>query len=629
MRDVLLACVFVLVASVPAYSTDYVYVSVNGDTSAGSMVSGDTLAFGCNLTGRGVWWEVFIDLDHSGDVSSQDKFLVGFRQVDQDFWFAYGMMDGDSAAGWVRFDLGRAGVTPGYTYISMATDTDGSSAFDTLAVSHLSAPAGIITGSVSLEGVMAPDSSLAMIEVEASLDTIGGFWTAFTDTNGDYIIEVDSNGLGLVYSIGPTSTMYPYVTPDHDTMTLVDTLFNMDYSYELPSAMVKGSVLDDAGDSLPAGISMDANSEVMGSRGASLYEPGRYFFPFSDSEMGDWSIGLSGYGLFPFYLAPPSHQVALALGDTLVEDFVVYRADTSILGVVTIVDTVPLDTFHFLLAECETSGVGLSVTSCDSMTGVYELGVNSSDTLSWRVVIDPMGGDRIPGFVVEDGFARMGVEAGDSVNFNFVPATDTIGGHISFHASVPGSLQFPLDTLTLFNVYWTSPLFPFKNVARFTKPDPSGFYQIPSEPDTYALFCTDFPDTDYYSVPFYYDSLVIVGDTDTLDFVIYHRSIGVSERGGPDRSVKVAKLHGCSPNPFTESTQIQAEIPATSESNASVVIYDASGRLVKVLSKGETGSLSLLWDGRDSAGVPVARGIYFVRLALPDLTLTQKAVFLR
>ena len=629
MRSLLFLCILMSVLVVGVSATDYVYVSVNGDTAASSTVSGDTLAFGCNLAGRGVWWEIFVDSDNSGDVSPQDKFLVGFRLVDQDFWSAYGVPDADTAAGWVRFELGPSGVTPGYTYISVATDEDGSSAFDTLAVYPLPAPAGVISGTISLEGVVPPDSSLAMIEVEASLGTIGGFWTAFTDMNGDYTIEVDSSGLGVQYSIGPNARIYPYITPDHDTMMLVDTLTNMDFSYVLASASVIGSVVDENGDSLPRGIGMDANSEIHNSRSVGLTEPGRFFFSFSDMEMGEWSIGLSGFGLFPFYLAPPAKGVALDLGDTAVADFIVYRADTMIEGLVTVLDTVPLDTFHFILAECETAGVGITITMCDSATGRYSLGVSGSDTLTWRVVIDLPDGSRLPGFVVEDGFMRMGVGGGDSVSFNYVPATDTIGGQVLFHPSVPGSLHFSLDILTVFNVYWTSPLFPFTNAAGFTKPDSLGFYQLPSEPDTYAIFCTDLPDTDYYCVPFHYDSLVIDGDTDTLDFLIYHRSTGMYEDHAPRSGVGSARLHGCSPNPFARSTTIKADIPTVRGESGSIKVYDMAGRLVKVLEKGGSGSIALLWDGTDLAGRQAPAGIYFVRLELPSFSVTEKAVLLR
>lgn len=629
MRGVLIGLVLVLLGPFSVCATDYVYISVNGDTSAASMTSGDTLAFGCNVSGRGVWWEVLVDLDLSGDVSPPDKFLLGMRQVDQDFWFGYGVPDGDSAVGWVRIDIGSAGLVPGYTYVARATDEDASSAYDTAFVLPLASPGGMISGNVRLNGVVPPDSAMALIEVEASLGAMGGFWTAFTDTMGDYSIEVDSGGLGKTYSIGPTDDIFPYITPEPDTATLLDTIANMDYLYALAAASVVGSVVDDIGDSLPRGLGMEIESPIFGRKDAGLHLPGRYFVCLGVPELGDWSLGFSGFGLLPFYLIPPSHDVTVGLGDSLVEDFIVYRADTTIPGSVTIAGTVPLDTFHFMIAECETSGVGIAYDFCDSMTGVYELGVNSADTLTWRVAVDPPFGNRMPGFVVENGFARLGVHGGDTVNFNFVPATDTIGGQISFHTSVPGSLQFPLDTLGLLSIYWKTPIFPFDNVAGFAKPDTSGVYSFPSEPDTYAIFCMDFPDTNYYTVPYYYDSLIIDGDTDTLDFVIHHKSVGVAERDAGGERRRMVQLWECSPNPFAGGTVIRAFIPEQGNEIPRVSVYDLSGSLVRVLSEGESGHLTLRWHGRDADGHCVPAGVYFIRIEASGLSTTRKAVLLR
>ncbi len=628
MRGVFLGIVSVLLA-LQAGATDYVYVSVGGDTTAQSMTSGDTLSFGCNLNGRGVWWEVYVDLDHSGAISPADKFLVGLPQVDQDYWVRYGIPDPDSSIGWVRVDLGASGIAPGYTYIVRATDEDASSAYDTLLVLPLGAPGGFISGTVALEGVSAPDSSLAMIEVEASLGGIGGFWMTLTDTNGDYRIEVDSSSLGTQYNIGTSEEIYGFVGPPYDTATIQDSVTNMDFLYRTPSAMVVGTVTDDLGDSLRAGVALEVVSEVFGRRDRSLYQPGKYFVSFPDSELGLWNIGLGAFGLLPFYLVPPSRELSIGAGDTLVEDFTVYRADTTIAGRVTIMDTVPLDTFHFIIAECETSGVGLALIFSDSLTGTYEAGVNSADSLTWRLAIDPPMGDRVPGHVVEDGFVRMGLSAGDSVHFNFVPATDTIGGQISFHASVPGSLQFPLDSLGVLYVYWTVPLFPFKSAAGMVRPDPLGWHQLFAEPDTYAVFCSNFPDTNYYTNPAFYDSLVIDGDTDTLDFVIYHRSIGVGDEKAGSRGPGEASLSQCSPNPFSVKTTVRAVIPEALDSGARVCVYDVAGRLVRVLARGERGPLVLSWDGRDATGNPLPGGIYYLRLELPKFAATRKAVLLR
>jgi hypothetical protein len=50
---------------------------------------------------------------------------------------------------------------------------------------------------------------------------------------------------------------------------------------------------------------------------------------------------------------------------------------------------------------------------------------------------------------------------------------------------------------------------------------------------------------------------------------------------------------------------------------------------VKVLGKGETGSVKLYWDGKSSGGGDVSAGIYFVRLEASGVSITRKAVLLR
>lgn len=66
------------------------------------------------------------------------------------------------------------------------------------------------------------------------------------------------------------------------------------------------------------------------------------------------------------------------------------------------------------------------------------------------------------------------------------------------------------------------------------------------------------------------------------------------------------------PNPFNPSTNIRFSLdrPAI----VSISVYNSKGRLVRRLADNETyapGYHSLLWDGRDSTGKPVASGIYF------------------
>jgi hypothetical protein len=73
------------------------------------------------------------------------------------------------------------------------------------------------------------------------------------------------------------------------------------------------------------------------------------------------------------------------------------------------------------------------------------------------------------------------------------------------------------------------------------------------------------------------------------------------------------------PNPFRASTTLTFELP---DSRAyGLRVYDAGGRLVRVLGSGTvgpTGRNAVPWDGRDAERRPVAAGVYFSRLDLGD-----------
>ncbi|MDP6802356.1 MAG: M6 family metalloprotease domain-containing protein [Gemmatimonadota bacterium] len=101
-------------------------------------------------------------------------------------------------------------------------------------------------------------------------------------------------------------------------------------------------------------------------------------------------------------------------------------------------------------------------------------------------------------------------------------------------------------------------------------------------------------------------------------------STGVGELGG----VVVAGT-SVVPNPFNESATISYSI--TSAGSVALDVYDASGRKVRGLVHGQhvAGTHEIVWDGRDDSGMTVASGVYFYRVAGPDLSATKKLVLTR
>lgn len=83
------------------------------------------------------------------------------------------------------------------------------------------------------------------------------------------------------------------------------------------------------------------------------------------------------------------------------------------------------------------------------------------------------------------------------------------------------------------------------------------------------------------------------------------------------------------PNPFNPSTTIAFSLPAAG--TADLRVYDVTGRLVSTLvdEPKDAGLHEVRWDGRDSGGIPVANGVYLVRLRAGTDVAMKKIVLLK
>jgi hypothetical protein len=83
------------------------------------------------------------------------------------------------------------------------------------------------------------------------------------------------------------------------------------------------------------------------------------------------------------------------------------------------------------------------------------------------------------------------------------------------------------------------------------------------------------------------------------------------------------------PNPFNPMTRVKFGLVASA--HISLRIYDAAGRLVRVLVEGDraAGRHTELWDGCDASGKSVASGVYFYRLDAGSFTQTRKMILLQ
>jgi len=101
--------------------------------------------------------------------------------------------------------------------------------------------------------------------------------------------------------------------------------------------------------------------------------------------------------------------------------------------------------------------------------------------------------------------------------------------------------------------------------------------------------------------------------------------------GGPTDATPAARfaLHQNAPNPFNPSTQIQFELSERQDVELSV--YDAAGRVVATLARGAfpAGPHVITWDGRTSARLPAAAGVYRYVLRGMDWRTSRSMVLVK
>jgi hypothetical protein len=95
---------------------------------------------------------------------------------------------------------------------------------------------------------------------------------------------------------------------------------------------------------------------------------------------------------------------------------------------------------------------------------------------------------------------------------------------------------------------------------------------------------------------------------------------------GENPPVVTRPLLAVFPNPFAGSLRIQYAVPGMAPPRLS--IYTIAGRLVREL-KPTASTGIIMWDGKNSGGVALPAGVYFVKMAGPAGGSVQRVVLLR
>jgi len=135
-------------------------------------------------------------------------------------------------------------------------------------------------------------------------------------------------------------------------------------------------------------------------------------------------------------------------------------------------------------------------------------------------------------------------------------------------------------------------------------------------------FASDGSVNNYYG---WYIDDVLVGDPNSSEQIIHpHVSVGNIQETN-----KFA-LNQNYPNPVVNSTNISFSLPKNAD-NVELKIYNIKGQLVKKfkMQNAKCGMNSMVWNGRDNSGKPVASGIYFYKLSIDKTEIIKKMIILR
>jgi uncharacterized repeat protein (TIGR01451 family) len=97
----------------------------------------------------------------------------------------------------------------------------------------------------------------------------------------------------------------------------------------------------------------------------------------------------------------------------------------------------------------------------------------------------------------------------------------------------------------------------------------------------------------------------------------------------PDSQIEsVALINRVIPNPFASSMSFAYQVPDEG-APVEIGIYNVAGRLVKTLASGtqSAGRQAVTWDGTDSAGIRMARGMYFLKSVVGGKLNSYRVIF--
>ncbi|HBZ00605.1 MAG TPA: hypothetical protein DEO84_04695, partial [candidate division Zixibacteria bacterium] len=472
----------ILIISSPAMAlTNYIFYSVNGDTTGNDCVQGDIVSWGANCgIGATIGWELWLDVNSNTVIDSlTDVLIVSFDCTDGDTANNQGLPDINPVPdGWFITPPLTLGIAAGH-YVFRATDrSDNSIAIRGLIVSSMPSPPNQFRGRVMVQGHPAPDSYLQNIWIEAKPQGESSqIWSGLTDVNGLYEINISDVGTGFQYEINPRD-LPGYVTPASQLRTASGIIDSINFAYIAPTDSLYGEIRDNNGDLITRSVYVYCSPRTGGQSREVQTNNGSYRLYFGPSDYGQWGAGLSNENLVPDYLLPNTWDFDNSTIHSLHHDFICFSSDTVLYARVTENHNQPLHEY-LLQAQSNALNCWTMAVSGIGASNLVTLSISSLDLFNWGVNISNWD-DRYPippGYVLEGG-QSWNHHPGDTVSMNFI-----------FGKMVRDTVKLdPGDPPINMNMLWV-------NLNR-----PGASYG--AQPDNNGVF-TIYADTGFYSMGLY------------------------------------------------------------------------------------------------------------------------------
>ena len=565
----ILFTILIMVFVRDGWATTYFKNWVNNSQS-NTMVQGDFYAWEYDVSqvGGSAHFSLYVDVNGDQSLDGGDVLLIEFDQTDGETGEG-GPGDSSSVADGIIYSfMGYFGLAPADYIMQIEDLNDQSTVTGHL---HIDPPATVnitLSGQLSMEGVTPPDSRLAnfMLEAEPSDDESGTFWSALTDENGHFSVNLPDSAVDDFWKLSfmfsnQVSSYVPDPESYHDIMVSTGDNSGYDFFLGLPGAWVYGDIVDETGQLVA--VSGWGSLENQHSYQETEFIPDSGHFnvaaPFEGDDTLDVPFRLSFWSdaLVPDYLIPntwdnPDYQLTLSIGDSVRKDIRVWSADTVIYAMA-IKDSALLSDPYEVQAWNETYGQTFTALQGDIARLHVRHGVEYEVSLS-----NTEDGDLQPppGYYLDGGNHRTAFP-GDTVRFIFRPSQHQLFGRISFEQGDPVS-NLENCSVQAFTPDWQSQYDGTIDADSLTFS-----IAVPSDTLNVRFNCWD---GDYLAYPTQYENIVVdTTDVDTLDFLLNytHANLVVKLINAPVENAQdywmYISTEGEFPYIYEESQPLQAD----------------------------------------------------------------------